>query len=74
RQLTMVLAVIQATIMVTTIRKAVEAQVFQSNSIFYYLMVITALVGGTAFLMWLGEMMSERGIGNGVSLLIFAGI
>ena len=70
----MVLAVIQATIMVTTIRKAVEAQVFQSNSIFYYLMVITALVGGTAFLMWLGEMMSERGIGNGVSLLIFAGI
>ncbi len=74
RQLTMVLAVIQATIMVTTIRKAVEAQIFESSSPLYYMMVITALVGGTAFLMWLGEIMSERGIGNGVSLLIFAGI
>lgn len=74
RQLTMVLAIIQATIMVTTIRKAVEAEIFQSTSPFYYLMVITALVGGTAFLMWLGEIMSEKGIGNGVSLLIFAGI
>ena len=74
RQLTMVLAVVQSTIMVTTIRKAVDAQVFESNSPFYFLMVITGLVGGTAFLMWLGEIMSERGIGNGVSLLIFAGI
>jgi preprotein translocase subunit SecY len=74
RYLTMALAVIQGTIMVTTIRKAVDAEVFQSSSPLYYIMVVTGLVGGTAFLMWLGEMMSERGIGNGVSLLIFAGI
>ncbi|MFA5504417.1 MAG: preprotein translocase subunit SecY [Vulcanimicrobiota bacterium] len=74
RQLTMVLAVIQATIMVVTINKAVEAQIFHTPSLPYFFMVVTALVGGTAFLMWLGEVMSEKGVGNGVSLLIFAGI
>lgn len=74
RQLTMVLALVQATIMVTTINRAVEARIFTTPSVAYYIMVITALVGGTAFLMWLGEVMSEKGVGNGVSLLIFAGI
>lgn len=74
RQLAMVLAVVQGVIMVMTIKRAVSVPIFQSNSLFYYLMVVTALVGGTAFLMWLGEVMSEKGIGNGVSLLIFAGI
>ncbi len=74
RQLTMVLALIQATIMVTTINRAVEAKIFHDPSVPYFIMVITALVGGTAFLMWLGEIMSEKGVGNGVSLLIFAGI
>ena len=36
--------------------------------------VITTLVGGTMFLMWLGEQITARGIGNGVSLIIFVGI
>lgn len=72
RQLTMFLAVLQAIIMVTTIQKMVP--IFESNHPLYLGMVVTSLVGGTAFLMWLGEIMSERGIGNGVSLLIFAGI
>lgn len=72
RQLTMVLAVIQATIMVLTIQRMVP--IFESSHPLYLGMVVTSLVGGTAFLMWLGEIMSERGIGNGVSLLIFAGI
>lgn len=40
---------------------------------FYFLATVT-LVTGTMFLMWLGEQMTERGIGNGISLLIFAGI
>ena len=35
---------------------------------------VTSLVTGTCFLMWLGEQISERGIGNGISILIFAGI
>ena len=38
----------------------------------YALIVVT--FGGTAFLMWLGELITERGIGNGISLIIFAGI
>lgn len=40
---------------------------------FYFIATIT-LVTGTMFLMWLGEQMTERGIGNGISLIIFAGI
>lgn len=40
---------------------------------FYFLATIT-LATGTMFLMWLGEQMTERGIGNGISLIIFAGI
>src|SRR3982751_1577636 len=40
---------------------------------FYFVTVIT-IVTGTMFLMWLGEQVTERGIGNGISLIIFAGI
>ncbi|MDA8442877.1 MAG: preprotein translocase subunit SecY [Peptococcaceae bacterium] len=40
----------------------------------YLLLVALVLTAGTAFLMWLGEMITERGIGNGISLIIFAGI
>ena len=38
------------------------------------LTAVVALTAGTMFLMWLGEQVTERGIGNGVSLIIFAGI
>ena len=37
-------------------------------------MTVLTLTTGTAFIMWLGEQITERGIGNGMSLLIFAGI
>lgn len=40
----------------------------------FKLMTILTLTTGTSFIMWLGEQMSERGIGNGISLIIFAGI
>jgi preprotein translocase subunit SecY len=40
----------------------------------FYLMTILTLTTGTAFIMWLGEQISERGIGNGISLIIYAGI
>ncbi|MBO7747554.1 preprotein translocase subunit SecY [Paenibacillus sp. MWE-103] len=39
-----------------------------------YIMIAIILTAGTAFLMWLGEQITERGIGNGISVLIFAGI
>ncbi len=37
-------------------------------------MTVITLTAGTAFIMWLGEQITERGIGNGISLIIFAGI
>ncbi len=40
----------------------------------FKLMTMLTLTAGTAFIMWLGEQMTERGIGNGISLIIFAGI
>tara|TARA_E500000178_G_scaffold309102_1_gene323221 strand:- start:52125 stop:53441 length:1317 start_codon:yes stop_codon:yes gene_type:complete len=40
----------------------------------FYLVAISSLVAGAVFLMWLGEQITERGIGNGISMLIFAGI
>ncbi len=40
----------------------------------FRLMTMLTLTSGTAFIMWLGEQMTERGIGNGISLIIFAGI
>ncbi|RNC69349.1 MAG: preprotein translocase subunit SecY [Desulfuromonadales bacterium] len=40
----------------------------------FRVMTVITLTAGTAFIMWLGEQMSERGIGNGISLIIFAGI
>ena len=41
---------------------------------FFRAAVVITLVGGTMFLMWLGEQITERGIGNGISLIIFVGI
>ncbi len=73
---TVVLAVFQA----LGIAIALEGQraggvpvVIESGIAFKFVTVIT-LVTGTMFLMWLGEQMTERGIGNGISLIIFAGI
>ncbi len=40
----------------------------------FKLMTVLTLTSGTAFIMWLGEQMTERGIGNGISLIIYAGI
>ena len=41
---------------------------------FFRITTVITLVGGTMFLMWLGEQITQRGIGNGISLIIFAGI
>ncbi|HMK77649.1 MAG TPA: preprotein translocase subunit SecY, partial [Thermodesulfobacteriota bacterium] len=40
----------------------------------FRIMTVITLTAGTAFIMWLGEQITERGIGNGISLIIFAGI
>ena len=41
---------------------------------FFRITTVVTLVGGTMFLMWLGEQITQRGVGNGISLIIFAGI
>ncbi|MBR4024714.1 MAG: preprotein translocase subunit SecY, partial [Firmicutes bacterium] len=70
RYMTVVLAVIQAIgLTVGLFRRAVI-----DTSVFSVIVVILVLTAGTAFLMWLGEQINEKGIGNGISLLIFAGI
>lgn len=48
--------------------------VYLESSAAFYVIAISSLVTGTMFLMWLGEQITERGIGNGISILIFAGI
>src|SRR5690606_19138535 len=45
-----------------------------SKSFLTYTVIVITLTAGTAFLMWLGELITEKGIGNGISLIIFAGI
>ncbi|MGM0652058.1 MAG: preprotein translocase subunit SecY [Bacillota bacterium] len=67
---TIVIAVVQALGLSTLI--AGEAVVDQT--LLSYATIIISLTAGTAFLMWMGELITERGIGNGISLLIFAGI
>lgn len=48
--------------------------VVPNPGIFFMITAVISLVGGTVFLMWLGEQITSRGIGNGISLIIFAGI
>src|SRR5213076_3361369 len=51
-----------------------QSQHILSGSIWTLFQVIIVLTAGTMFLMWLGEQITEHGIGNGVSIVIFAGI
>ena len=70
RYLTIVLALVQAIgLTVGLFRKAVV-----DKSAFSIIVMVLVLTAGTAFLMWLGEQINDRGIGNGISLIIFAGI
>ena len=51
-----------------------SGQVVQDPGPFFQATTVITLVGGTIFLMWLGEQITARGVGNGISLIIFAGI
>lgn len=65
-----VLAFIQATGMTVGIFRSAVL----NPGPFTYFTIIVTLTAGTAFLMWLGEIITEKGIGNGISIIIFAGI
>ena len=68
---TIVLAIIQAIGISVSLGKS---GVLYNTDFFTYFVMVLTLTAGTAFIMWLGEQMTEYGIGNGTSLIIFAGI
>ncbi|MGQ4879079.1 preprotein translocase subunit SecY [Billgrantia sp. LNSP4103-1] len=68
---TVVLAFVQATGM--SVGLASQGIAYTADFSFYFTAIVT-FVSGAVFLMWLGEQITEKGIGNGISLLIFAGI
>ncbi|TBU92668.1 preprotein translocase subunit SecY [Stutzerimonas kirkiae] len=68
---TLVLAIVQAVGM--SVGLAGQGVAF-SNDFGFYFVAITTFVAGAMFMMWLGEQITERGVGNGISMLIFAGI
>jgi preprotein translocase subunit SecY len=70
RYMTIVLAAIQATGMTIGLFR----QAIIDKSTFTVIVIVTTLTAGTMILMWLGEQINEYGVGNGMSLLIFAGI
>ena len=71
RWLTIVLATIQATSMSIAMSRG---GVFYDHSAIFIVYAVIAFVSGTLFLMWLGEQITDKGIGNGISLIIFVGI
>jgi len=74
---TIVLSVVQAlgiSIGLESMRGPAGELVVPSPGWSFRIMTVLTLTAGTAFIMWLGEQMSEKGIGNGISLIIFAGI
>ena len=75
-QYTRYLTVLLASVQGYGIAVALEAAsgVVGDPGMFFRLTTVVTLVGGTLFLMWLGEQITSRGIGNGISLIIFSGI
>ncbi len=73
RMLTVPLAVIQAFGLIA-IFKASSVQIVRDMDLFHFIVLITTVTAGTVFLMWIGELITEKKVGNGTSLLIFAGI
>lgn len=71
RYFTLVLAGVQAAGMAISLS---NQQMFYSSSYGVLIVAILSLVAGSMYMMWLGEQITERGIGNGISMLIFAGI
>jgi preprotein translocase subunit SecY len=72
RYLTVILALVQSSGIAFGLSNS--QGVVDQPGLFFVLSTVASLTGGTMFLMWLGEQITARGVGNGVSLIIFAGI
>ncbi|EKD49560.1 MAG: hypothetical protein ACD_63C00108G0024, partial [uncultured bacterium] len=73
RYLTIPMAALQTYSLITLLNQG-PVPLVTNLSFFNFLTIIIVVTGGTVFLMWIGELISEQGVGNGVSLIIFAGI
>src|SRR5690625_7385994 len=71
---TVVLAFIQAIAMSIGFNAMAGGLLIENPSFSKILIIALVLTGGTAFLMWLGEQITANGVGNGISIIIFAGI
>ena len=81
RYLTVALAILQGTGLVATARSGslfqscpVGNQIVRDDSIFTTAVMVITMTAGTALIMWLGELVTDRGIGNGMSILMFVSI
>lgn len=74
RYFAIILAFIQSIGMAFQFNNYLKGQLIMDQSILSYLLIAVVLTAGTAFLMWLGEQITQFGVGNGISIIIFAGI
>ena len=79
RYLAIALAILQATSIVALaanggLLQGCSLDIISNQSIFTLVVIVLVMTAGAALVMWMGELVTERGIGNGMSLLIFAGI
>jgi preprotein translocase subunit SecY len=74
RYFTIILGFIQALGMSYGFNRIYGGMLIQDPGVSTYLLIAVVLTAGTAFLMWLGEQITAKGVGNGISILIFAGI
>ena len=74
RYFTIILAFIQAIGMSYGFNQMYGGSLIQNDTISTYIVIAIVLTGGTAFLLWLGEQITAKGVGNGISIIIFAGI
>lgn len=72
--ITRIVSVALAIVQAVGILLGMGANAVQSTDIFNYITIVLCLTAGTAFIMWLGERINDKGIGNGISLIIFVGI
>jgi len=74
RYFTIVLGFIQAFGMSYGFNNMASGQLIENPGVGTYLLISVVLTAGTAFVMWLGEQITAKGVGNGISIIIFAGI
>lgn len=77
RMLTVPLAILQSIAFIFIIRQTVLAGntgVLSDTTLYQWIIAVSAMSAGAMLMMWLGELITEQGVGNGISLLIFAGI